>query len=59
MDQPTHPFTGQPFKYKRVDDGCVIYSVGPNLLDDGARRREEDGDDISFRLFDVAKRQQP
>ena len=56
---PADPFTGQPLKYRRLGDGCVVYSIGPNLLDDGAKGRREGGDDICFRLFDVTERQKP
>ncbi len=56
---PTDPFTGKPMRYKRVDGGCVIYSVGRNLQDDGGEENGEDADDIRFRLFDVAKRNKP
>lgn len=56
---PTDPFTGKPMRYKRVDEGCVIYSVGPNLEDDGGQGNSEDADDVRFRLFNVGKRNKP
>jgi hypothetical protein len=32
---PVDPFSGQPFSYRRGDDGFVLYSWGSNLVDDG------------------------
>jgi len=32
---PLDPFSGQPLRYKRIDEGFVIYSVGVNFADDG------------------------
>ena len=29
------PFSGEPLKLKRTDDGWIIYSVGDNGVDDG------------------------
>ena len=33
---PKDPYSGREFSYERRDDGYVLWSVGPNLLDDGA-----------------------
>ncbi len=32
---PMDRFSGKPLKYRRTDDGFVLYSVGMNLRDDG------------------------
>jgi len=32
---PSDPFTGKPLRYIKTDKGFVVYSVGPNLSDDG------------------------
>ena len=59
------PFTGDPLLFKRIEDGCIVYSVAENLTDDegewassppklGIRRP----DDRSFRLLDPARRNQ-
>jgi len=32
---PTDPFTGEPLKLKATADGVVVYSVGPDGVDDG------------------------
>jgi len=29
------PFSGKPFRYKRTEDGWLLWSIGPNLKDDG------------------------
>jgi len=34
---PQDPFDGQPLRFKPLDKGYVIYSVGPDLTDDGGR----------------------
>jgi hypothetical protein len=31
---PVDPYSGEPFRYRRTEAGCVIYSVGPNGQDD-------------------------
>jgi hypothetical protein len=62
-DVPVDPFGGLPMRLKRLPDGLVIYSVGPNGTDDGgAVRRDETHfipDDVGFQLWDVAHRRQP
>jgi hypothetical protein len=54
---PTDPFDGQQLRYKRLDDGVVIYSVGADRTDDGGRleRRKpifEPDTDVGFQLWD-------
>jgi hypothetical protein len=60
---PSDPFDGQPLRYHRLDDGVVIYSVGPDGADNGGKLDREHpnqpGADIGFRLWDVARRRQP
>ena len=34
---PQDPFDGQPLRFKPLEKGYVIYSVGPDLKDDGGR----------------------
>jgi hypothetical protein len=70
---PLDPFDGFPLRYRRSDDGVVIYSVGPDGKDDGGNlegplepselmfgfgRPTEKGTDFGFRLWDVLKRRQ-
>jgi len=47
---PVDPYTGTPLIYKVSQKGVALYSVGPNLKDDGGRRGPADGqaDDIGF-----------
>ena len=55
-DVPADPFTGRPFGYRLDRNGRVLYSVGPDLGDDGAKdiryhRHNLGGDgDIVWRL---------
>ena len=35
VDSLADPFSGQPFRYRRTDTGYVLYSLGPDLDDDG------------------------
>ena len=37
---PSDPFDGKPLRYARRPVGYVVYSVGPNLKDDGGVERE-------------------
>jgi hypothetical protein len=32
---PIDPFDGQPLRFKRTDKGYVVYSIGPDEVDDG------------------------
>jgi hypothetical protein len=43
---PVDLFSGQPILYKANKDGCVVYSVGENMKDDGGKDKEHGGDDI-------------
>src|SRR5947209_10137882 len=57
------PFNGEPLRYKRLADGVVVYTVGPDLTDQGGTltrdlRTPSDGTDIGFRLWDVPHRGQ-
>jgi hypothetical protein len=60
---PTDLFDGGPLHYRRLEDGVVVYSVGPDGQDDGGkivRRGNPRSDaDIGIRLWDVARRRQP
>ena len=45
---PGDPFSGEAFRYRREDEGFVVYSVGPNLRDDDGKvyylDRDENGE---------------
>ena len=60
---PTDPYDGQPLRYKRLPDGAVVYSVGPDKRDDGGARNRANhlakGTDYIFRLWDVNRHRQP
>jgi hypothetical protein len=46
---PLDPFTGKPLLYRSEPGGATIYSVGPDINDDGGiEDRETDMDDISW-----------
>lgn len=38
---PTDPFDGQALRYRKLDRGFVVYSVGENLNDDGGQEPEK------------------
>jgi hypothetical protein len=59
LGEPTDPFTGQPLIYKPLmrdgrAAGYTLYSVGPNMKDDGGRNNKGTSggtdDDIAFAL---------
>lgn len=41
---PVDPFTGQAYRYRSDDDDFLLYSVGPDGVDDGGRHAYKDGD---------------
>jgi hypothetical protein len=49
---PDDLFTGKPLIYRLEDDGYLLYSVGPNGLDDDGRGYDDQprGDDIGIRI---------
>jgi hypothetical protein len=53
---PVDPFDGQPLRWRRLPDGLVIYSVGPDHKDDGGnldrKNLDQPGTDVGFRLCD-------
>jgi hypothetical protein len=56
------PFDGKPLRLARHQSGIAIYSVGPDLTDDGGTIDRKTNNfaktDIGFRLFDPAARRQ-
>lgn len=38
---PRDPFDGQPLRYKRRENGYVVYSIGSNKTDDGGEERKK------------------
>ncbi len=51
---PRDPFDGKPLRLKRTDGGPVVYSIGPDLTDQGGSvpfdRKSKTGD-ITFKLW--------
>ncbi|MGH7172526.1 MAG: hypothetical protein ACRELF_00285 [Gemmataceae bacterium] len=62
-EAPLDPFDGEPLRYRRVEDGVVIYSVSSDRTDNNGNLDREHPNqpdaDIGIRLWDVAKRRQP
>lgn len=60
---PIDPFTGKPIVYKRLQDGIAVYTVGPDLTDDGGvfydPLTDKQGKDYGIRIHDPASRRQP
>ncbi len=60
---PADPFDGRPLRYRRLDDGIVIYSLGPDGTDDGGSLDDSipfrPGTDTGSRLWDESRRRQP
>ena len=60
---PDDLYAGGPLRWRRLDDGAVVYSVGPDGQDNGGRldraNAPAEGTDLGFRLWDVTQRRQP
>lgn len=60
---PGDPFGGRPLQYKRFEDGVVVYSIGPDGIDNGGSfvdtMTNPKQRDFGIRLYDVAKRRLP
>jgi hypothetical protein len=57
------PYDGQPIRLQNMGDNLVIYSIGPDGVDDGGAIWPTPsggrGPDIGYRLWDVDQRRQP
>ncbi len=60
---PVDLYDGKPLRFRRLDDGLLIYSVGPDGEDNGGLIDREKpyspGTDMGFRLWDMPRRRQP
>ena len=60
---PIDPFTGKPIVYKRLSDSIAVYTVGPDLTDDGGDFFDPvtggKGTDFGIEIYDPALRRQP
>ena len=57
---PSDPFTGQPFKYRQLPKGYVVYSVDRDGLDDGGREtplRKKINDKSTYDITFTVERQ--
>jgi hypothetical protein len=60
---PLDVYDGQPLRYRRLSDGVVVYSIGPDRTDNGGilnrgQTGTSDGD-LGYRLWDVSQRRIP
>jgi hypothetical protein len=62
-EEPTDIYDGKPLRLKRLEDGLVIYSVGPDGEDNGGHFDRTTpivrGTDFGVRLWDPGSRRQP
>jgi hypothetical protein len=59
---PVDPADGKPLRYKRLPDGVVVYTIGPDGVDHGGTmdsNAPRDKRDYGMRLYDVPMRWQP
>jgi hypothetical protein len=49
----TDPFDGQPLRYKRLEKGYVVYSVGDDGRDNGGRERPANAKSSDKTLYDI------
>jgi hypothetical protein len=59
---PNDPMDNQPIRYRRTEEGVIVYSIGIDLSDDAGNidriRPQEPGVDIGFRLWNEKSRRQ-
>ncbi|MDP2899116.1 MAG: hypothetical protein Q8Q12_21470 [bacterium] len=56
-DIPVDAFTNEPLRYKRTEDGFVVYSVNENLVDDGGEIGERKEDKDLVRRYPLPRRE--
>jgi hypothetical protein len=49
------PFDGQPLRYRKKGSGYLLYSIGPDLKDDGGERKVSKNGDIVFEVVTPGK----
>ena len=53
MIVPIDPFDGKPMKYTRTDKGVVVYSIGPDMVDNGGKPMDDKRKgDVTFELLE-------
>ena len=58
---PLDPYDAAPLRYRRVDEGVVVYSLGPDGEDKGGKLEKDPSKastDLGFRLWNVPQRRQ-
>jgi hypothetical protein len=60
---PLDPYDAKPLRYRRLEEGVVIYSVGPDEEDNSGKIDRQNptkaGTDLGFQLWEVNRRRQP
>jgi hypothetical protein len=60
---PVDPYDGKPLRYRALADGILIYSTGPDRVDNGGVVNRPNptvaGADIGFQLWDPDQRGRP
>jgi hypothetical protein len=60
---PLDPYDGKPLRYIGVPDGVIVYSVGPDGIDNGGKLERTipfaHNTDLGYQLWDVKHRRQP
>jgi hypothetical protein len=60
---PADPYDGKPLRLRRLEDGLLVYSIGPDRADDrGTLDRENPvapGTDLGFQLWNADRRGRP
>ena len=59
VETTTDPFNGEPLRVKKMPKGWLVYSVGPNLQDDGGKLGDVDHGDIGVGPPPAAKPDEP
>jgi hypothetical protein len=58
-DIPKDPYDGQPLRWRRTATGVIVYSVGPDKIDDGGKLNRDSpltaGTDLGFELWDFPR----
>jgi len=52
-ERPIDPFSGKELIYKKSGNGFILYSLGPNMKDDGGTPRVSDYKDPDYENYDI------
>ncbi|HEY1173188.1 MAG TPA: hypothetical protein VGH19_17600 [Verrucomicrobiae bacterium] len=52
---PLDPFDGKPLRYRRTETGFMIWSIGPDGIDQGGKPRQKNSGDAYDLVFTVEK----